>query len=406
MNTGLGALPPYPFQRLDALLQGHEAGAQPYISLAEGDPGLPTPDWVRKAVAQSGAGYGNYTPIRGTGRLRDAIAGALTRRYGLPQGALRGKDQVLATAGAREGVFSVIQALGGRGNALVFANPFYAIYSGAGLLAQMQLAPQGGGPGWIRQIPEEQLSKCSLLMLCSPDNPTGRTLSFEDLAHALELADRHDFAVVADECYADVYCDRPPVGLLEACARLGRTDWRRCLVLHSLSKRAGLTGLRSAAIAGDAELIGALGLYRSYHGVSLAAPIQEASALAWDDDDHVQAVRQGVQGRFAAFARGMQRGGRSAPQPPEGGFYHYYRLQGAWRNRDLEFAVQAHRDHGLRVLPACLMASGGADNPGIGHLRLSIIGPEEHCEQAGLRLARLLDGAPDEGLQLRRESYA
>src|SRR3569623_1826258 len=77
------------------------------------------------------------------------------------------------------------------------------------------------------------------------------------LHRLIELADRHDFIIASDECYSEIYPDetQPPLGLLEACKQLGRDDYRRCVVFHSLSKRSTLPGLRSGFVAGDADIL-------------------------------------------------------------------------------------------------------------------------------------------------------
>ena len=110
------------------------------------------------------------------------------------------------------------------------------------------------------------------------------------LAHALDLAERHDFIVAADECYAEIFPDEaaPPPSLLEACLATGRDRFQRCIVFHSLSKRSSVPGLRSGFVAGDPALMREFLLYRTYHGGAMSPMVQMASAAAWDDDAHVR----------------------------------------------------------------------------------------------------------------------
>src|SRR5690606_41030810 len=98
--------------------------------------------------------------------------------------------------------------------------------------------------------------------VCSSD------LDMGSLKRLIALADAHDFVIASDECYSEIYPDEgnPPPGLLEACAELGRDDFARCVVFHSLSKRSNLPGLRSGFVAGDGALLGKFMLYRTYHG--------------------------------------------------------------------------------------------------------------------------------------------
>src|SRR5690606_14873647 len=113
--------------------------------------------------------------------------------------------------------------------------------------------------------------------------------SIDYLRQAIELADRYDFVIAADECYSEIYRDedRPPAGLLQAALAAGHHAYERCVVFHSLSKRSSVPGLRSGFVAGDARLIAPFLLYRTYHGCAMPLPTQLASVAAWNDDQHV-----------------------------------------------------------------------------------------------------------------------
>jgi N-succinyldiaminopimelate aminotransferase len=79
---------------------------------------------------------------------------------------------------------------------------------------------------------------------------------------------------------------------LQACAALGRLDFKRCVVFNSLSKRSNAPGLRSGFVAGDADILRRFLLYRTYHGSAMSLAVQEASIAAWKDETHVQANRE------------------------------------------------------------------------------------------------------------------
>src|SRR3569832_1730883 len=112
------------------------------------------------------------------------------------------------------------------------------------------------------------------------------------LNRLIALADRHDFIIASDECYSALYPNeaQPPLGLLQVCKRLGRDDYRRCVVFHSLSKRSNLPGLRSGFVAGDATILKDYLRYRTYHGCALPPPVQAASIRAWNDEEHVRLI--------------------------------------------------------------------------------------------------------------------
>src|SRR5208282_601499 len=210
-------------------------------------------------------------------------------------------------------------------------NPFYQIYEGAALLAgaEPHFLNTSAATGYVPDlegVPAELWQRCQLLYLCSPGNPTGATLSLEYLQRALALAERYDFVIAADECYAELYLDeaRPFTSLLRAAASVGNDAFRRCLVFHSLSKRSSLPGLRSGLVAGDAGLIGRFLLYRTYHGSAMSLPVQIASIAAWQDDAHVAVNRRLYQQKFEHVLPIL------APvlplTRPDGGFYLWPRV--------------------------------------------------------------------------------
>src|SRR5699024_4764282 len=84
-------------------------------------------------------------------------------------------------------------------------------------------------------VDEATWQRTQILFICSPGNPTGATLSNAQLKALIELADKYNFVIASDECYSEIYRQQPPAGLLKACAELGRHDYHRCVVFHSLS---------------------------------------------------------------------------------------------------------------------------------------------------------------------------
>src|SRR5580658_1078188 len=154
----------------------------------------------------------------------------------------------------------------------------------------------------LEAVPEAVWHRCQVLFLCSPGNPTGAVLSLEYLRRALELADRYDFVIAADECYTEIFLDEdaPPPGLLQAGVAAGHDRFQRCVVFHSLSKRSSVPGLRSGFVAGDPEIMKRFLLYRTYQGGAMSPMVQMASCAAWDDDAHVRANRQLYREKFAA----------------------------------------------------------------------------------------------------------
>jgi N-succinyldiaminopimelate aminotransferase len=398
MNPNIERLRTYPFPRLHALLADTEppAGGEA-ISMSIGEPRHAPPEFIVEALRSHAGELGSYPPANGIPELREAMVGALARRYDLGQDALDPTHQILPVNGTREGLFSLVQAVvGGERDALVvMPNPFYQIYEGATLLAGadihfMNTTAETGYKPDLAAVPAEVWERTKLLFLCSPGNPTGAFASREDWRLAFELADRYDFIVAADECYTDLYTEEsnPPPGALETAIALGRNDLARLVVLHSLSKRSSVPGLRSGFITGAADIMAPLLAYRTYHGCAMPIAIQKASLPAWRDDTHVAANRKRYQTKFAAAEAILSP--HLPLEIPPGAFYLWLKIPGG---DDERFTRELYAAEGLITLPGrYLSRETPAGNPGAGHVRVSLVPEESVCEKALHRLARFVQG--------------
>jgi N-succinyldiaminopimelate aminotransferase len=236
-------------------------------------------------------------------------------------------------------------------------------------------------------VPASIWQRCALLFLCSPDNPTGTVLPLPYLRQALELAERYDFVIAADECYADLYLDeaQPAPSLLRAAAEAGHTRFERCLVFHSLSKRSSLPGLRSGLVAGDPSLIERYLLYRTYHGCAMPVPTQLASTVAWADEAHVAANRQLYQQKFDAVLPLLS--GELELERPDGAFYLWPDVG----EDDSVFTRALYEGTHLTVLPGSYLArEAHGENPGQRRVRISLVPPLAQCVEAAERLRDFL----------------
>ncbi len=389
MNPDLGRLQPYPFEKLRALFEGVTPPAEKSaIALSIGEPKHASPQFVLDALAKELPRLANYPSTKGLPELRLAIAQWATERFQL-QG-LDADTQVLPVNGTREALFAFAQALIDRTQnpLIVSPNPFYQIYEGAAFLAgadplfipcdeQTQFLPD------FDQVCAEQWQRCQLLFLCTPGNPTGATLSIAQLQKLIQLADEHDFVIASDECYSEIYLDEntPPVGLLQAAAAMERHDYSRCVVFHSLSKRSNLPGLRSGFVAGDADILAAFLAYRTYHGCAMPVQHQIASALAWQDENHVQENRRLYREKFAAVIQEL------SPvltlQPPAGAFY-------LWPQTPIDdqaFAKGLFASQHVTVLPGSYLSREiDGYNPGARRVRMALVAGPEECIEAARRI--------------------
>ncbi|HWW22197.1 MAG TPA: succinyldiaminopimelate transaminase [Steroidobacteraceae bacterium] len=391
MNRGLSRLKAYPFERLAALLSDARAPEGiPAIALSIGEPRHEPPAFVLDVLRANLQQLGTYPATRGLPRLRSAMAQALQQRL-LPAGALLDpQSMVLPVNGTREALFAFAQTvIDSAGHALVaMPNPFYQIYEGAALLAGaepyfLNTTEATGYLPDLDAVPQSIWSRCRLLFLCSPGNPTGAVLSLEYLRRALQLAERYNFVIAADECYSDLYLDesQPAPSLLRAAYENGNTRFTGCVVFHSLSKRSSLPGLRSGLVAGDPELIAAFLRYRTYHGCAMPMPTQLASVAAWSDEKHVTANRRLYQQKFDRVLPILQ---DVLPlSRPAGGFYLWPRVS----DDDAGFARALYERTHLTILPGSYLAREHAgENPGRGRVRISLVPTIEQCVEAAQRL--------------------
>lgn len=391
MNNALQQLQPYPFEKLRALLGSVTPNPDKRpIALSIGEPKHKSPAFVAKALADNLDQMAVYPTTAGIPALREAIAKWCERRFSVPEGWLDPAKHVLPVNGTREALFAFTQTVVNRSDdgLVVSPNPFYQIYEGAAFLA-------GARPHYLPCLPEHGFNpdfdavsvdvwkRCQILFLCSPGNPTGALIPVETLKKLIALADEHDFVIAADECYSELYFDEatPPPGLLTACAELGRKDFKRCVVFHSLSKRSNLPGLRSGFVAGDADILKAFLLYRTYHGCAMPVQTQLASIAAWNDEAHVLANRDLYREKFDAVLEIL------SPvmdvQRPDGSFY-------LWPNvgsDDAAFCRDLFEAEHVTVVPGSYLSRDVEGfNPGAGRVRMALVAPLAECVEAAQRI--------------------
>lgn len=394
MNPNLEKLQPYPFEKLTKLKAEAKVTCDlPHIALSIGEPKHESPAFVKQVMVDNLDKLANYPTTKGLPELRESIANWAIKRFALDQ--LDAETQVLPVNGTREAIFAFTQAVvEEKPNALVVSpNPFYQIYEGAAYLAGAEphylpcLEENGFVPDYD-SVPTDVWENTQILFTCSPGNPTGAVIQFETLKKLIELADKYDFILAADECYSEIYVNDvdAPIGLLEACAKLGRHDYKNCVVFHSLSKRSNLPGLRSGFIAGDADVLGKFFKYRTYHGCAMSIPNQLASIAAWGDETHVQQNRDFYTQKFQAVLEIL------SPvmdvQQTDASFYLWAKTP----INEEEFAQRLFAEQQVTVLPGSYLSRTiDGVNPGANRVRMALVAEVEECIEAAKRIRALVE---------------
>lgn len=401
MNPNLSRLQAYPFERLRQLFATVTPNPNyPPISLGIGEPRHATPALIKQAycdaIMDPQGGLSIYPATAGVLGLRQSIGRWLERRYGL---SLDVHTQVLPVNGSREALFAfaqtvvnpAVQHADNQPVMVVCPNPFYQIYEGAAFLssAQPYFVPSDPTRNFAQDwdsVPDTVWERTQLLFVCSPGNPTGAVMPLDEWKKLFDLSDRYGFVIASDECYSEIYFrEEPPLGGLEAAAKLGRSDFKNLLILTSLSKRSNVPGMRSGFCAGDAALVKQFLLYRTYHGSAMSTVVQSASMAAWDDEQHVRDNREQYRAKFAQVTPLLSSVLDVAL--PDAGFYLWAKVQGS----DTDFARDLLALYNVTVLPGSFLAREARGfNPGTNRIRMALVAETAECVEAAHRIVQFV----------------
>jgi len=395
INDRLDRIGDYPFDRLRALLDSStpQTEAAP-LSLALGEPQHPAPEILHRVLAESGDLWGKYPPVWGTPAFRAAVGSWLERRYSLPSDMFDPDKSIIPVSGTREALFMIAltvipEKISGQQPLVLMPNPFYQVYLGAAALAGAEsvfvpAVPETNFLPDFHALDAETLDRTALAYYCTPANPQGTAASVEKLKSIIELARKHDFVVIFDECYSEIYSDLPPSGGIEACAALGGS-LDHVLIMNSLSKRSSVPGLRSGFVAGDPEIMTRFKQVRDYGGAPPPMPLLAVAAALWQDEEHVESNRALYRRKFDIADQKLS--GLHGYYRPDGGFY-------LWLNvGDSEAAaLKLWQQAALRVIPGAYFAKTGQDgnNPGAAYIRCALVHDLETTSQALDRLVATL----------------
>ena len=397
MNPYLSQLHPYPFEKLAQLKHGivPPADKSPIV-LSIGEPAHATPEIIKQALLDNLSGLSNYPTTKGIPELRQAIADWIAKRFHVNVDA---NSQVLPVSGTREALFSFAQCLIDASSkpVVIMPNPFYQIYEGAALLA-------GAEPYFLNttqdsdylpdfdSVPESIWQRCQLIYICSPANPSGSVMSQAEQEKLLKLAEKYNFVIASDECYSELYDDEnnPPVGLLETAYQMGNTEFKRCVVFHSLSKRSNAPGLRSGFVAGDANILQHYFQYRTYQGCAMPLPTQYASISAWQDESHVIENRRLYREKFTAFIDSLA--DVCEIKRPPASFYVWLKIPDNIALSDTEFTQQLFAQENVTVLAGSFLSREFQGcNPAARHVRIALVAPLAECIEAAQRIKLFIE---------------
>lgn len=371
----------YPFEKLTELLKDITPNEKYELSaLTIGEPKFETPAFIQDKLKETSSSLRKYPSTIGEPFLRESMINFVKTRFNVTLE----MNQIVPTFGTREVLFNFPQfALFDKKNpVMAFTNPFYQIYEGAAIASRAEVIHINltKENNFKATLSDEELKRCDLVILNFPNNPTSASMGVEELGFWVKKALEFDFILVNDECYSEIYFDEntKPASLLEASIFVGNKDFKNVLVMNSISKRSSAPGLRSGFIAGDANILKNYLQYRTYVGCASPVPLQEAAAVAWNDQNHVAEFRK-------IYKRNFEIANEILGTPiPEATFYIWLEVED-----ELEFTKNLYKEKNIKVLPGSFLGRNGL---GKGYVRIALVENEEKTKESLKRLKDFIDG--------------
>ena len=395
-NSYINQLPEDPFTKLNHLLQGIKPPLSPLI-MSLGEPQHKPPKIITDMMIKHRSLWHKYPPSCGSIELRCAVKKWLDRRYNLHESMIHFDKNILIVAGIREALYLIGTTIishpenqDTQKSKVFIPNPFYQVYFASGILNNAEIillnaTSENNFLPNLEKINTEDLDNCSLFFLCSPSNPHGMILSYDYLQHIIMLAQKHNFVLVIDECYTDIYDSKTPIGALEICNKQNQ-NLKNVIVMQSLSKRSNAPGLRSGFVAGDDNIIEKFKYLRRYCAASVPLPIMAASTALWNDDLHVIENRNLYQQKIN-IAEMIFKKKYEFYRPPAG-FFLWLKVYD-----DEIISKIIWQKTGVKVLPGRYLSiqDTKGHNPGKNFIRIALVHDLETTYKGLIRIVSVLE---------------
>ncbi len=275
--------------------------------------------------------------------------------------------------------------------AILMPNPFYPAYGArcpgrrvrrrcsCRRRATMDLLPD------LDSLDAETLDRTVAFYLASPANPQGSVATRDYFDRVKQLADRHGFMVLSDECYSEIYTEKAPGSILTSAG----PDFSNVVAFQSLSKRSNLPGMRVGFVAGDKNFLTRFHELRNVAAPQVPVPLQHVAVAAYSDETHVEENRRLYKIKFDLADQIL--GERFGYRRPAGGFCIW--LDVSAHGGDEAATVRLFKEGGVRVIPGSYLARAQADgsNPGAGYIRVAMVQDSETTAEGLHRMVEVLN---------------
>jgi len=351
------------------------------ISLGVGEPDFSAPWSAREAAITSlEQGKTSYTANRGKLELREAIATHAADRHDLGYDP---DEEILVTTGVSEAVDLALRAIVDPGDTVAVAQPAYisyvpgAIFAGGDPLPVVTRREDDFKLTW-EVLEESGASEADVLVMNYPNNPTGATMTREELEPVAEFVREHDLTVLSDEVYAQLSYEHDHTSIATLPGMRERT-----IVFNGFSKAYAMTGLRLGYAMGPPEVIAAMNRIHQYTMLSAPTTPQYAAIEALEScDDEVAEMREQFNRRRRFVLSRFEEIGIDC-FPAGGAFYAFPEAPG---DDSDAFAEALLEEEGVAVVPGTVFGEGGE-----GHLRVSYATGLGELKEAMARLESFLD---------------
>ncbi|MBT2215628.1 pyridoxal phosphate-dependent aminotransferase [Virgibacillus dakarensis] len=356
--------------------QGHDI-----INLGQGNPDLPTPEYVVHALQEAAKDPVNhqYSPFQGFDYLKEAVATFYKKEYEVD---VDPKQEVAILFGAKSGLVSLSQCLLNPGDITLLPNPGYPDYLSGVAMANaspefMPLTRENDFLPDYKKISADTLGRAKLMFLNYPNNPTAATATKDFFDETVDLAKQHNFCVVHDFAYGALGFDQKPHSFLQSA---GAKDIG--IEIYTLSKTYNMAGWRVAFAVGNRSVIDSINLIQDHLYVSLFGAVQKAAAVALTADQaSVKHLRNTYAQRRNRFISGLNRIGWKVDLP-KGTFF-------AWLPVPNGYTSEEFADLLLEQAHVVVAPGNGFGSQGEGYVRVGLLDSVERLDEAVVRIGEL-----------------
>ena len=358
------------------------------INLTIGEPQMPAPQLLTDTIMRHSDKWHSYPKADGDAEYRSDVHAYLGYRYGAKtQQLIDPEKHIVPVVGTREPLHMLGHMVRGAkpDAAALLPNPFYHAWRAGALgaggdIVMLNATQETDYLPDLDKLDTALLDRTSVFYICSPTNPHGRFAPRAYLTRLLQMARKHKFLLLSDECYADIWRGEPPVSALEVAADLGQ-GLDNLIVLNSLSKRSNAAGLRGGFLAGDEHVISLYKKLVQNGAALLPTPLLRASGALYRDASHAESIRRHYEISFEIAERYLPDTGA------RGGFFLWLPVRD-----DIAFVRRAYETQALRIMPGRFMAVNTDNgNPGDGYIRVALVHDHDTIEAAMMRLAQLYE---------------